>query len=424
MNAKALRILYLCADRGIPYWGSKGSSIHVRAVVEGLAQAGHSVDVVARLDSDDRRLDAGIELHGLEEIEEDSLLDAAARLGADKSAIAELKAFSRNPYLERLIDGLYVHQGYDVVYERYSLFGLAGLKLARRKGLPLVLEVNAPLVEEATKHRKLLLKEVARAVENELFAGADQIIAVSEPLKRYILKLQPRARVAVIPNGVSVEAYDDAKAPAPLWRDSGRQPSRPFGGPSDFVVGFLGRLRPWHGVDVLIDAFASFVQSEARSRLVIIGDEGNLGTELKEKCRQLGIENQVLFTGAVSHDSIPSMLSAMDVLVAPYPDMPDFYFSALKIFEYMAAGKAIIASRIGQIAEVLQHEKTGLLVTAGNAAALAEAMLRLARDPEVRKVLGENARREAFQKHSWQNRIGQITDLLRQVIGERPLAHG
>jgi len=297
-----------------------------------------------------------------------------------------------------------------LIYERYSLFGIAGLKFAEARGIPLVLEVNAPLVVETPKFRKLVNIELAKAVEKYLFNGADHIISVSDELRKYILKIAPQARVTVVPNGVSVERFqnDDKHCDSVDKLSSFTE--------SGFIVGFVGSIRPWHGVDILIDAFAGLAKEAAESRLIIIGDEGKMKPQLEKQCRNLGTNNRVMFTGAVAHDDVPALMHKADVLVAPYPEMTNFYFSALKIFEYMAAGKPIVASRIGQIPEILTDESTALLVPPGDKQALGDALLRLKCEPELRRKLGENARNEAINKHTWKKRMATVRGIFKEII--------
>ena len=153
------------------------------------------------------------------------------------------------------------------------------------------------------------------------------------------------------------------------------------------------------------------------SKLIIIGDRSRLKSHLDDQCEALGINERVVFTGAVPHDDIPALMQKTDVLVAPYPEMRDFYFSALKVFEYMAAGKPIVASRIGQLATILKHEKTALLVPPGDRLALCDALLRIKNNPDLGHKLGENARAEAFEKHSWKQRIAKTSSIFKTLMG-------
>jgi len=334
----------------------------------------------------------------------------AAESGDERSRQAELARFELNSSMETFIQNLQARSKFDLVYERYSLFSLAGQRLAKSRGLPFVLEVNAPLMEEAARYRRLIRKDLAELVEKTLFSEASHIIAVSDEVAEYIVRAAPKAAVTVVPNGVRVDKFIDSQA--------GETPEtlRSTFNDKDFVVCFVGSLKPWHGVDILIDSFAGLPADGKPNGLLIVGGKGDLKNQLKQTCRERGLKNRVKFTGSVEHDDIPALLGRADVLVAPYPDLNDFYFSALKIFEYMAAGKAIVASAIGQIEKILTHEHNALLTPPGDVNALRDALTRLKNDAALRKRLGENARKEAREKHTWKHRMITVDAIFRDLI--------
>jgi glycosyltransferase involved in cell wall biosynthesis len=402
------RILYLCADTGVPYWGSKGGSIHVREIVKAMTDQGYDVRVVAAAEDGDDNDDSSVEIHNLPRVDDDQFMEMTHQLCGEGRLYREVMEYYRNWSMEKLLRRLDARASFDYVYERYSLFGIAGLRFARRSGIPFVLEVNAPLVAETSRYRRLILTDLATAVESRLFNGADHIIAVSEELKRYILEVAPRAGVSVVPNGVRIEHFQGTGKPDSDIELPGIEDG-------DFVVGFMGSLKPWHGVEILIESFAEFSAHHKNAKLLIVGGRSRSIRTLETKCRGLGLDGRVLFTGAVSYEAIPPLLNRTDVLVAPYPEVPGFYFSALKVFEYMAMGKAIVASHIGQIPEILSHEKTALLVSPGDSIALRQALGRLKQDSALRKVLGRNALAEARDKHTWIQRTQRISAILEEL---------
>lgn len=421
MKKKATRLLYYCADTGIPFWGTKGGSIHMREFVTNLQQFGYEISVVARNSDREDTPHNSISFHNLPF--SNGNISENGNGGTDDTArmAVEMGRFGDNTGRVGFLLDLHSHNNFGIVYERYSLFSIAGLKFARSQNLPFVLEVNAPLIDEASRYRGLVLKDLARSIERNLFTGADHIIAVSSEVGKYISDIAPEAHVTVVPNGVTVEQFAEATTTDAV--DSFLTEIND----SDFVVGFVGSLKPWHGVDILIDSFAGLPDEGRRNMLLIVGGKNKQKSEFKRSCRSRGLKGRVVFTGAVEHDAIPGLLHGVDVLVAPYPELNDFYFSALKIFEYMAAGKPIVASAIGQIEEILTHEHNALLTPAGDEAALTEAILRLKRDPDLRRKLGANARKEASEKHTWKHRIGTIDeifqDLLKSGTREIPKKH-
>ena len=367
------------------------------------------VTVIARGADKDRPGDMTYKTFDLPEIEKRDDASKPADYNKDDRARSEYEDIYRNQYIENLLDAIFSKNRFDVIYERYSLFCAAGLSFAREHNIPYILEVNAPLISEAAKYRQLDLVDVASAVEKAVFDEASRIIAVSDELKDYILKKSNKARVTVVPNGVRVDHFALIGNPD-LEADSS----------GEFTVGFLGSLKPWHGVDILIDSFSELIKETDNCRLLIIGDNKKYQGKLENRCNELGLDNNVTFTGSVEYNDIPRMLRYADVLVAPYPMIDNFYFSSLKVFEYMAAGKAIVASNIGQLAKILTNERTALLVPPGDRSSLAKALIRLQRNPLLRQRRGERALIEARHKHTWSQRA----DLILGMIGDQLKAPG
>jgi len=309
--------------------------------------------------------------------------------------------------VQRLLGDLYRTRGFDFIYERYSLFCTGGRMQAHKLGIPYVLEVNAPLVEEAAEYRSLEDVELARDVERYLFTTADHVVVVSQELGEYVLRIAPSARLSVVPNGVRIERFETG-GEAGDWRSR-------FGadGSSDFVVGFLGHVRPWHGVELLVDAVGE-LGTQSGVSLCVVGVKPELRPGLEERARERGLEGRFRCLDPVPHAAAPRVLQAMDVLVAPYPRLERFYFSPIKLFEYMAAGRPIVASAIGQVQEILEHERTALLVPPGDSQALAGALRRLREDPALGARLGDAARAAALA-HTWSHRIHAVGAILESL---------
>jgi glycosyltransferase involved in cell wall biosynthesis len=319
--------------------------------------------------------------------------------------------------VQKLLGDLHRTRGFDFVYERYSLFGAGGRMLAQKLGIPHVLEVNAPLIDEAAEFRNLEDIELARDVERYLFSTTDHVIVVSSELRDYVLRVAPSAQVTVIPNGVRLELFE-ANDGAAAWRER-LWPAATQGASglatdsAPFLVGFMGRVRPWHGVELLIDAVAG-LGPEAGISLCVVGADRETGQGLAQRARERGIDGRFRCLEPVPHDVAPQVLRAMDVLVAPYPQLERFYFSPLKVFEYMAAGKPIVASAIGQVSRILVDEHTALLVPPGDPSALGAALIRLQADPGLGTRLG-SAARVAAREHTWAKRMESVTAILESL---------
>ena len=168
---------------------------------------------------------------------------------------------------------------------------------------------------------------------------------------------------------------------------------------------------------MLLDAFQRLARRSPDYRLLTIGD-GPMRPEIERFAKQHRLCDRVEMAGAVDKPRVVELLRQVDVATAPYHDQAGFYFSPLKLFEYMAAGLPIVSSAMGQISETLRDGETGILTKPGDAADLAAKIEQLKSDPSLRRTLGENARREAFACHGWNRRVQQVLDAI--PVSRRP----
>ncbi len=377
-----MRVAYICADSGIPVFGQKGCSIHVQEVIRSLLQKEVQVCLFTTCIGKQIPPDfQGVKVYPLPTIPK------------VEPAVRERIVLSINPDLKLELS---MAQPFDFIYERYSLWSYSGMEYAQKKGIPGILEVNAPLILEQEKHRGLVDREQAEAVAKRVFRAASTIITVSSEIKDYVSQyVNDHSKIQVIPNGVNPQRFSQN-----LSRIN--KPSS-----DEFTLGFVGSLKPWHGLPILIDAFAHFHCNHPNTRLLIVGD----GTERDRILRDIAgrnLESAVHLTGAVPPETVPHWLAQMDVAVAPYPQSEDFYFSPLKVYEYMAAGLPVIASNIGQIPEVIDHGVNGLLTPPGDVRALEKALEKLWREPSLRYCLGDLAREKILQHHTWERVVEKI----------------
>jgi glycosyltransferase involved in cell wall biosynthesis len=384
-----MRIAYVCADQGVPVFGCKGCSIHVQEVVRAFGRMGATVELFTPRPE-------GTPPPGLEAVPTHELPRAA---GGDPAS-REVAARSAN---QALYDALERAGPFDLVFERYSLWSLAGMEYARSAEVPGLLEVNAPLVEEQARHRTLVDREGAEAVARRAFRAATALVAVSGEVAAYLGRYAGVSeKVHVVANGVDAERFLPAQQPG-----DGR-----VGDP--FTIVFVGSLKPWHGLPTLVEAFDMHYRSNPGSRLLVVGD-GPERARLVEELAGRGLSAAVRLTGSVPPGEVPRLLAGADAAVAPYPRLELFYFSPLKVFEYMAAGLPVVASRVGQIEGLIRHGVNGLLCPAGEAPALASALGWLSADPWLRRRLGEAARQTVLRDHTWEAVVRRILGLARPV---------
>jgi glycosyltransferase involved in cell wall biosynthesis len=245
-------------------------------------------------------------------------------------------------------------------------------------------------------------------MEQEIFRAAPAVVAVSGRLKQWIVSLGADAnRVHVIPNAVSEALFTEIVAGGEVRERHGLN-GRP-------VVGFLGSFQPWHDVQGLLRAFARLHEQTPKLRLLLVGN-GASRQQLERQAEQLGVEDDVIFAGNVPHELVPQYLASMDVVVAPYDGRVDLGFFPIKLFEYMAAGKATVAAAIGQIGDFIDHGRTGWLYAAGDDDQLAEGLARLLSAPDLRAAIGQAAREEVLANHTWNAAARRVVDVARTLI--------
>lgn len=374
-----MRIVHLCADPGVPVFGRKGCSVHVQEVVRAFRVLGHEVEIVASRPGGVPPADlADVAVHRIATIDHDGSDEGRERARrAEGSRSAEL------------LDGL---GPIDLVYERYSLWGSAGMSWARRRGIPGVLEVNAPLPDEQSSFRVLHDRPAADRVAVDALRAAAAVVAVSEPVRQWAVDTvaDPTAtsRIHVVANGVDTTRIRPTARPAR---------------PSEFTVGFVGTLKPWHGLRTLADAFVS-LGDRPDVRLLVVGD----GPERPSIVERLGeMVDRAEFVGAIDPCDVPNQLARMDMAVAPYPATAT-YFSPLKLYEYLAAGLPVVATDVAPVTDVIEHAHNGVIVPPDDPDALAAAIGELHDDPARRASLGRCARLSAEREHTWTAAVGSI----------------
>jgi glycosyltransferase involved in cell wall biosynthesis len=384
-----MRVAYVCADPGVPVFGTKGCSTHIQEVLRVLVSKGAEVSLFPLRTGGDCPGDlSAIHTH------------AMPQPISGSGPVRERELLAVNGILRKM---LAEHGPFDLIYERHSLWAYAAMEFARQSSTPGILEVNAPLIDEQLAHRRLHSLPSARWSAERAFHAAEHIVVVSAAVADYVAGFGvSRSRVEVVPNGVRVERFEPR--PQPQVRDS-----------NSFTIGFLGTLRPWHGVSDLISAFGRMHTKKplASHSLRIVGD-GPQRQALQQQVATFPAEirTAIEFVGTVAYEQVPRELAKMDAAVAPYASDQDCYFSPIKLFEYMAAGVPVVAARTGQLTEIISHGENGLLYSPGDVDALAAALCELHDDVAQRDRLAQAARRDVEQRHTWRQRVDQILSLI------------
>lgn len=325
------------------------------------------------------------------------------------------------------------------IYQRLSLANIAGVLLSRAKNIPLIVEYNGSDVWGSVYWgHGLKFAKICTAMENVLLRHAHLVVTISDPLREELIQrgVEP-GRIVTYPNGIEPAMF----APVRFDASANRTLRAKWDlAPEDKVVFFLGTFGRWHGAEVFAEAIRNLVRNDIgllrtlRLKFMFVGD-GLTMPLVREILSAPACAEFVRFTGTVPQVEGPTYLAISDICIAPHVPNADgtkFFGSPTKLFEYMAMGKAIIASDLDQIGEVLRpavdiggidelpapqesENRLAILTTPGNAPELARAILFLAQSPDWRETLGRNARAEALKKYTWDIHVGKIMDGFRRA---------
>lgn len=388
---RPLRILYHHRTQGR---GAEG--LHVASIVRALQSQGHEVTVVSPpgIDPLDPASSAPVDKAAVRTQGLQSLWKMVSR--HLPNALFELAEIGYNVPAGLRLRRELKRRRYDLVYERYAFYLLAGAFLARRYGIPFVLEANE-VSGIAHRARRQSFPGLCSAFEGWLFGRCTAIHTVSSHLGRRILRQGvPPGRVHVVPN-----AFDPGRV---VRREDGAVLAARLGLQGRTTLGFAGWFDAWDRLDLLIDVFEGLRRAHPGIALLLIGDGPVMG-ELREQVRAKGLERDVVFTGAVPRQDVYDLMALLDVAVLAHSN--DFG-SPVVLFEFMGLGIPVVAPRLEPILDVLVPEQTALLFDPLDAKGLAEALDRLLRNPDERHALATRARARLLSDHTWDRNAARI----------------
>lgn len=358
-----------------------GSVSHTKGVADALSALGHEVEFISS--------------------------DRLANIKQKTCLIEPNGFFSQSPNLRKLFyNYTFYKKAKEILeknvpaflYHRHDELTFSNVLLARNLGIPLILEFNS---SETWKKKHWGGKRYLwfhRQCEEIALHGASHIVTVSEENRQNLQKwyrIKPE-KITMNPNGVDPQLFK----PDPR---SGDEVRRRHGIQDKVVVGFVGTFGVWHGVEVLASIMEDVIKENPKIHFLWVGD-GIYKKKVIENIEKCHLQENVTLVGPVEHLEIPSFLNACDILASPHTpqvDGDEFFGSPTKLFEYMAVGKAIIASSLGQIGQVLEHMKDAFLVEPGSKAELKKGILVLSENSSLRSFLGTNARAKALKMYSW-----------------------
>jgi glycosyltransferase involved in cell wall biosynthesis len=396
-----------------------GPKTHILQIAYGLREANHQVRVIG--------------LRGLNvSINDDNESQTQGKLGLSgffpyqflERSYRRIQELFRIPYINVFDNYRYYEacrlnlKGYHLIHERYHPLNCSGAIASNHMHIPLVLEVNADIIQEIDHFRipmRWAQRNMAIKMTHIALNKAAVVVCVSNPLKNRLVQkwhVSPQ-KIIVCPNAVDTNLFSPR-----FFSDLDRKGLGILGHP---VIMFVGNFSRWHDLNQLVEAFMYVKKEFPFAHLALVGD-GNNRPDVEKSITSLGLQDSVLITGFVKNEEIPNYLASADIAVVPYPIEPPggLWFSPLKLFEYMAAGNAIVASGIRPITEIIQDGKNGLIAQPGKAIELAKCIIKLAKDEHLREDLGKKAREDTLKFYSLKTYIKNLEKIYSSVLAEVP----
>jgi glycosyltransferase involved in cell wall biosynthesis len=381
-------------DVDIPSY--RGASTHVLELSRALVQLGDDVHVICRRRGSESSSEtiSGVVLHRIYRGILGPLADSEAKPGVDTERLGLIGALY-NLYLRSVfvffagVVALNVAKSNDlqVIVERETAFG-AGALASLLSGRPMVLEVIGPRTSIASTHLSRIVLAYSKEMVPHRVHG--KTVLVKAAVNTTIFKPDP---------------------------EEGMRIRRRLGITSSRVVGYVGTFQSWHGLDCLLKAASSLKDNYPDVKYMLVGPiPSRLATSVEPR-----LSESLIFTGAVPYESVPKYINAFDIAVAPYcvlntPRSKKGIGSPLKVLEYMACGRPTVASSLPQVSEIIEDGRTGLLFPQGDWRALSSKLSILLENPNLARMLGENAYEVAKKDYSWLSFAHKLQELIREIF--------
>jgi len=334
-------------------------------------------------------------------------------INAPKGWLVGLNELQEMEYSHRMASILYEQlkdNPPSFIYQRYGRNNYTGVWVAKLLNIPCVMEYNGSEIWMAQNWGKpLRYTEITEKIELAVFNAADLIVGNAKALKEELVNRGVNSnKIFTVPNGVDISRFDIKAKDYSVIRKQYNIST------NNIVVSFVGSFGPWHGATVLASAIKNIIKHNNNIRFMFVGTGPQL-EQVKDIVKSDDVEQYTIFTGNVPMNVAPLYLADSDILVSPQipnPDGTPFFGSPTKLFEYMASGKAIVASNLDQIGEILSNDYSALLTTPGNVGDIEKAILKLANDYNLRSYLGKNAKNEVIEKYTWDTHVLKILNLI------------
>lgn len=360
--------------------GSGAEGIHIREMVKAFRSLGHTVQVIGPVG----------EKVGTVKNANGPLSQIKGKLPGSVFEVAEM---GYNLYNFITVCNAIRSFKPDFIYDRYSTFNAACVLAGQCYDLPVILEVNAPLALERSTQadETLYFRRTAFESERWICSNASKTIVVSSSLSDYLMSIGvPADKLIVMPNGADPEQFYPRPKVLHLLNLIGAKGT-------DIIIGFTGVLRPWHGLELLLQSFSRIIELHPSAFLLLIGD-GPIRNEIEQMAMSIGIRNHFYITGFIDHENVPDYVNLMDIAVSP---RSTFYASPMKVIEYMAAGKAVVVPCLANFLDFVDPWENGAVFEDNDMGSLASTLSELCSMEELREQLGRNARYKVESRLNW-----------------------
>jgi glycosyltransferase involved in cell wall biosynthesis len=419
-----LNICHLFQSSGMDFSEAKGAQIHIYHTLRTLQEMGQNTLLLALqgrrvLFTDDLRIFQGIEIINKHLGKQG--FSGSNMFKVFESGVRRIQREIKFPYFA-LFDSYRIYgacrqniASYDILHERFNLLAFGGALASRKLGIPFVLEINADLLEQR-KFKGTALKGIqhkfAEWTTRYCFSMANIIVCISKNLQEHLTERWgvPKDRLIVLPCAADVGVFSS--------NNNANKVRSGLGLRDEPVVMWIGGFYRWHDLNLVLDGFSTVVEQIPNVRLILVGD-GETRSRVEQKVYNNNLKGVTIFTGSIPHAQIPDILSIADVVVSPAPSLTadtGGTGTPLKIFVFMAAGKAIVATETSQIYGVLQHGQNGMLVTPGEVEEFAQTIIWLLNHPSHRERIGNQALNDARKFHSWERYGNQLVEIYRSLL--------
>ncbi len=292
-------------------------------------------------------------------------------------------------------------QKINAIYERYAFFGFAGASIAKRYDIPFILEVNE--ISGLKRVRGQTLTKLAQKIEKRIFQDSDAIMVVSNHLKEKIAEMGVgEDKIHVVPNAVDVNKFNPNSV-------SNTDIIERFEIVNKFILGFVGSLVKWHNFEFLISAFKEIVNKSGNNIILMLVGDGPMRKDIEQLITDNGLVKHIILTGRVTHKDIPKYIKSMDICIIPHSNE---FRSPIKMFEYMAMEKPVVAPNIGPIGDIIQDGRNGVIFELGNKESFKKVVFGLIANPGKRTAIGIEAKRTVLRNHLWIKNGAKIMNII------------